>query len=962
MLKIILLSVLTISFSIHFQTFSQNQEYTETENKIFKVTDQVLSNPQFQVSALTDNIARTLPIGMVKKIGQSVYCIAIDNITFRNDKAVMSAYMAVDFPGTNRKLAFAANEIELSPKGILATEGMTLKLVSTNTIHLGPNIDLVLPGDGSNFVEFDCEGYKQLHLKGEFVFKNNLLLPADPLKQTVKATFEAVVEDIHNLYAAISMDPFMLKNLPEYKFDVKNAVIDLSDTKNPPQGLPASYITQLDADLNLWRGFYLSQAIVTLPEKLNKNQAKTTISVSNLFIDQAGVTGDFAASNVLSVSQGDASGFGFSVDNLTVGLVVNKLDKGSMIGKFAVPVMEDQKFDYSASFFTKNDKLNYSFSVGTTKKYTAKIDAIKTSLNITSVVINVSDDNATHKFKPELILAGGVKFGDGSNVKCTAGLDFQNLRVNTVKKYIHGGTFSLNATIKVAEIQISVNGFEIVENSTENELAVKCKFGIKLGEDDNSRSNTTFSSTSAFSIVGNSDPANDKKFKYKRIDFDYIAIKCKTTAFDLDGLISFKNDDPTFGKLFYGDIKLKVDKIMTDYAVVKAGFGKTSGYKYWFTYAEVPVKIPLGQMNITKIIGGANYHVKPTQSDQDLISKSASQNAATGNIIPFAPDRTKGLGFKVGAGFSHNTKEEIINGNALFSIAFNSSGGFSSIGLAGNAYMLVKVSERNDPAKKNKITATVSLLYDNDKKVFDANIDGKLEFASAVDGNVAVQLHIDPKDWYLHVNKPNQRASLTVRRKDGNPLATASTYFQMGTKIDPFAALPSWAQNISGASSTRSQGNSSDLSSGSGIAVGVDAKTKFEFVKDLNASIGVYATVDINFGFDLMLKTYSDKCYSEATGDKFGMNNKYCTGQIYGRVAGKLGGYKENQGRFNKNKKGQKKYVTVGGIDISALLYGSFPNPTYGYGSIHLTGSVLFIPFSTNVNVEFGDNITIVCP
>lgn len=957
MMKKILFLVTLFSFLGVFRCFAQD-EPTEIENKIVAMNERIQNDPRLQVGSINPDSLPSLPIGIVKNIGGTIYIIAIDHAVFKTNGAEFSAYMALDFPGSDRKLAFAGENIKFNPSGVLAGEGAKLSLVSDVTLHLGPKVDLFLRGDGSSYVEFDCNGYKRTRIKGEFRFKGNLLQPTTPGADYVTALVDIYVQDIKNLYASVTFSPFEIKGLKDYEFNIDDASVDLSDFQNPNVSLPPSFLSALGGNTNLWRGFYLKTAAVTLPEKFNKKGGgRTTMGVNNLFIDNSGITGDVFATNVLSTNQGDMSGWGFSVSRIEINILSNALSGGSIEGEVSVPPLDDGRLTYGAVVSQDGpDDLDYLFTIGLASNKTINVPSLKSSITIyPTTVLNVSDANAQDKFVPSMVMNGKISVSDGT--ADIAGLGFTNVNVGITRPFISGGTFSLTTSgSQLVNLPITINNVSLTYSTTSKIIGLSFDLGITLGD---AASSVSFSATTGLIVEANTNFGGNDGFhiQFNTVRISDIYLNVSTTPFDLSGYIAIRRDDPVFGNLFFGSISFKLNNIMNSPLILRAGFGKTSGsngYKYWFVDGQVPVNIPLGQIALNKLIGGASYHVQPTLSNTDLIAKVKDPlNPNAG--IPFVPSSAFGLGFKAGVGFRHTTNEEIVNGDAVFGVLFNSNGGLAQIDFIGNCFMLVTTQDRYNTSIQNKVFGSITAQYNNNTKTFHTNITATAQFAGAVEGNVSITFHIDPSVWYVWFNRPSQRATLALK-KGSTTLFTASSYLQFGTQLDPFPALPSWANQISNVSSSRSV-NGSQAASGNGLLTGMRIQSSLG--KDYLVHSGsksdyfVYVDIDIDFGFDLMVVKYP----STATcgGSSFGMNQRYCTGNLYFK------GNMDAGGRRVVRKNGNTTNLNLFEIQVLALLQGKFPKPTYIYGSFSAKVKFLGINLGTyNFAFSKGDNCTIV--
>ena len=159
-------------------------------NRIISLDEEIRNNPGAQANNFNPQDSATLPIGIVKEIGNTIYIICIDSARFTPQGAFFSVYMAMDFPGADRKIAFAAKNIQFNPKGVLLGNGARLQLVSQQVVALGPKTDLIFKDDGQNFIEWDCNGYKQAGLSWILFLKETCssmpTTQTNPLRQVYK--------------------------------------------------------------------------------------------------------------------------------------------------------------------------------------------------------------------------------------------------------------------------------------------------------------------------------------------------------------------------------------------------------------------------------------------------------------------------------------------------------------------------------------------------------------------------------------------------------------------------------------------------------------------------------------------------------------------------------------------------------------------------------------------------------
>lgn len=947
------LSVLIAFFLISINAKSQNDSSAIQGliDRIVSLDEEIRNNPALQVDNFNPNDSASLPIGIVKEIGNTIYAICIDSARFTPQGAFFSVYMALDFPGADRKIAFAAKNVQFNPQGVIVSNGARLQLVNQQVVNLGPKMQMVFKDDGKNFIEWDCNGYKQTGLSIDFVLNGDLLVNALDPNLPVKAEMEMIIEDLNNLsFVLDDMDPFKVKGAEDFTFALSNIVIDRSEFSTPSGVvLSPQALAMYNGDINSWKGFYAQNVLITLPEKMNKNDQPMQLYANDMLIDDAGLSGSFGGNNLFSTTEGSMEGkWGFSVDNLQVDIVCNHFTSGTMTGDVSVPPLDDKIFNYNASISENpnSDKLDYSFVVSP-ENGPITINALKSKITLApSSQLVVESVNG--KFIPTATLTGDWTV-DFSKAKIS-GIAFQDLTITSQSPYITSGIFSLvsnQSQSQCTKFPISVSNFGM-GLTPQNQLTVFGDIGLNIGGD-----NVNFGVNTSVQVITKleNNAQGQLRLKYDRFAISDIAIDCQTSAFHLLGLISIRNDDPIFGDLFYGSISLMIDDVLDGPIMVSAGFGKMPTYKYWFTDASLPITIPvMAGLNITSLYGGVQNRVSSTLTTTELLDRVAGQislnpNANTGSAIPFVPDANMGLTFRAGVGLAA-TSEKVFNGDVVLSVAFNANGGFQSIEFAGRAFMMVKRDERQN-TNGSKVWGQVLVSYDNSTKVLDADISASMVVPSVLTGGLNIKFHIDQNDWYFWLNRPSNRAYVNLLG-----LFTAQTYFMIGTQIEAIPPPPSYVANIVGYT-----GGGIDLAAvgnGSGFCTGLDISASFggEFPK--TTKWRGYVGVNVGIGFDVMVfNAQNAKC--AGSNDPIGVNGYYAIGQIYAYLGGSFGA------RKYKDDGSLKKEYPLGSLQMAALLQGKLPKPSYVYGAVGIQCEILgIINFTFNADIEFGDNCTIV--
>lgn len=920
-------------------------------NNILSLCERVENDPNLQSNHFNPGDTSSLPIGIVKQVGNSIIIICIDSAKYTPQGAFFNAYMAMDFPGSDRKIAFQAKNIQFNPQGVIGGSGARLQLASEQLINLGPNAQMIFKADGYNFIEWDCNGYNQAGLSIDFVFNPNILIHATNPSSPVKASFRTVIDDFKNLSISIpSMDPFRVKGAEEFSFSLTNIIIDRSELSNPPGLMLPSQTTQLyNGDINLWRGFFAQNITVTLPEKLSPEGQNTTIYANNLVIDDAGVSGTFGGTNILNIGSGNMSGWGFSIQDLSVQLTCNQLTGGSLSGGVRIPIMDNQEFNYTASI-TQNQQTNildYLFIIQPSSTISYEIPCLSSTVKLEPTsLFEVRTIN--NKFVPKAILNGQWSWGNSKG--SIQGIQFQTVTLVAEAPFITQGTFSLTSSSggekKMMRFPIALNqfGFALTQD---NKLKIFVQLSLNLGEGSNS-----FSCSTGLNIITRTSTNSNGNLglEFDRIGIDNILVSLNTTAFYLNGVIVVRNDDPVFGDLFYGAIDFRIKSIMQNNLNVAVGFGKMPEYKYWFVEVGVPVNIQItNTISLKKIFGGIQNRVRSVETESQIMARVLGGAPITPNLsnpIPFVPDAGYGLSFRAGVAFQNTLKEDVLNGEAMFSISFNSNGGLASVSLNGSAYMLCKREQRNLPDVK-KVYGQISVNYDNTNKVFDAQLNGGVVVPNVLMGSVAVTIHVDSSDWYFWINRPSNRAYVSVLN-----LFTLNMYFMVGTQIDPIPPPPSAVTQLLGAGQFAGM-DLAAISTGDGFATGAMLTAGVNKQIHLVGNWHGYVDASCGAGFDLTMFRLSETAHCVGSTEQVGINRWYLMGQVYGYVNAGLGVRKIVDGEIRQN-------ITLIGLSSAFLMQGRLPKPTYITGALAVQFQFLTFNFGVTAQVSFGNDCQIV--
>lgn len=220
------------------------------------------------------------------------------------------------------------------------------------------------------YLEIDCNGFKALNISGSAEFPRNMLVKEDAETgqvlhgENVKGYFEmnlqvsggdAYVSDPGeartDMLLSFSMDPFQVKGLDGWGFEVVDAVLDLSEADNMAgMQFPTNYDFDDLPNPEFWTGFYLRSLKFKPPAAYKEENEDEEIyfTIENLLIDPQ-FSAVFTAENLLSYENGNIKGWGMSIDSFGLSILQNTFHSGGMGGQIGAPVLgEEDRLSYCA--------------------------------------------------------------------------------------------------------------------------------------------------------------------------------------------------------------------------------------------------------------------------------------------------------------------------------------------------------------------------------------------------------------------------------------------------------------------------------------------------------------------------------------------------------------------------------------------------------------------------------------
>lgn len=924
------------------------------------VFNKIKENNKF-ISFLTDESLGTLPVGLVREINGKVYVIAIDSIRMTPQGAFLSAYFRFPFPGTDRELIFGGKDISFTPGGIGVGASTKLVLLNAQEFNLNEHVEVTFPGDGNNFVEWDCNGFKSANLNGVFEFDKGWLEPDDPKQQTVRAGFSVNVKDLSNIMTDIDIPAFRIKGLKDFNFKVKHAVLDMSDVANPATLKVTADMLEDPSSPLLWRGFYLQELEVGLPEQVASKQGRPKINVTNFFIDDQGVSGTITAENIVKLGDASAGGWPMSIEKVGLSFSKNKLNGGALGGQLKIGFLGDDPLDYDAAISMRGGDTYYSFALQTTADKTYAFFAGDITLNKDCRIEVTKTDK---EFIPKATLTGQIALNKSVlNVK---GVSFEDLTLSTKKPYVHSGTFAIETDggdSKMSGFPISFDDLSLGISEGKVAVGATVKLNFMNSEDKGFSGSAGFVVTAAQEETKETVMVNnvavervDTRWKLDKVTVSDIDLTVKVMAFQMHGIITLFDDHPVYGNGFRGMLDFALPGPIPK-AKATAYFGSKDDYRYWHVDAYIGVRIPVPPvLQITGMMGGMSYHMeRPSNFDpydsRNAIDKKGGMKDVN-EIFQYIPSKEAGLGFMGGVSMALAT-EMVVNVNVALEVQFGSNGGFRYAQFDGAGYVMheaLKAKSKNEAKEDESAPAWVQfkMRYDAVNSTFDANMKTYINILGAIKGIHErglvgeSALHVGPDDWYLYIGRPSQMFGLSVAG-----VAEVKSYFMMGSKVEDMPQVPSEVSEVFDDVNTNFMAMENSISTGKGFGFGAHFKTGFSF------DYGVYGEFAVGAGADILLRNYGEaKC--KGSNSVIGFNGWYASGQAYAYLKGDVG--------IRVKVFGRKKGFSIAKLSAAVLVQAKLPNPAWFRGMVGVKYSVLggMVKGKANIKVELGSECEIV--
>lgn len=956
--------ILTLLFS---KAYSQNVPgLNEAERIARSLLNKVDSCGNYITNVINSTLEfGKLPIGQVREINGQRYVIAIANARVTNDnKAFINAYFRFTIPGTTEELIFGANDIAFHSGGMGLSNNTRLVLLNNKSIPINQHVALTLPGGGDNYIEWNCEGFKSVHLRGDFEFDSDWIKPAAEGQDKVRASVEISISDITNILASVSMPAFKIKGLTDFSFSVSNAVVDMSDIANPQNLLVTGDMMPVPGNPLSWRGFYLEELEVGLPSQLSTAHGRPKVSVRNFYIDDQGVSGVVTASNVVTFGDASVGGWPISITQLSLNFSKSRLNGGGFEGLVGIGFLGDEPLSYSATVNMRNEDTYYDFSMVTNGDKTYQFFAGEITVGQNSRIAVTKNQDG---FLASATLNGNVSLKKG--VIDIAQIKYQNLRLSTRSPYVHSGTFDFvgNKNGKMANFPIGIDNLTLGFSEGKVGIGGTVRLNFMNSSDRGFAASTSFMVTASRRDETQTIRVNEVEVQQTtshwgldKVTLSAISLDVKVAAFTMKGSLTLFENHAVYGNGFKGSLSFAIPGPVPS-ASATAYFGSKDDYRYWHVDAYVAAKFPLcAALDVTGLMGGLTYRMKkPPLLDYYQARQEADTNGGLNRVVEanerfaYIPDKDSGYGFM--AGVSVATKvEKVLNANVLLEIELSASGGLRTIEFKGSGYVMntpKKAASKAAAAEDSSAPIWVNfrMLYSRPDSTFDAVIKTYVDVSGVLKGKGErglageAALHIAPREWYFYIGRPSQMFGLSALG-----LAEINAYFMMGSSIEDMPPPPPEVSEVLGRRASTTSTAKTGMQAGSGLGFGAHFRVGFSF------DYGVYGEFAVGAGADILLRNYGENARCKGGSGSIGVNGWYASGQAYAFLRGEVG--------IRAKIFGRKRSFVIASLAAAALLEAKLPNPSWFMGQVGVRYSVLggLVSGSANIKVELGTKCEIV--
>lgn len=924
----------------------------------------MLKQPSRKLNQVMGQAPVTLPLAVNAAYDATPVDIGIIGMVFTPSSAKMNTMAVFEVPESDAInspwLVFVGQGMCFTPDALLFEQQGTLFLAGDFEVNVGGGNQLIFKmastlGDTSNgtFVQWNADGFEVAGIDCDLKFSTGYLKAddgngnIDPAKQ-VTASFRTQFSDWNDWIATASMEPFQLDGLPEFTFTPSNITYDNSKERNPGTGMvfPAKYAAA--EKTAAWQGFYIQNLSVQLPKDFTEfgssSGSRLSVDVSNMLIDDHGVSCNINKTNIVSLTTGNLGGWAFSMDTLALDILKNDFEKARVAGMITVPAI-DEDLHYAGFLTTdEQDRLDYAFAIHPEDDIEMGMWLAKLKIDQNSG-LDIKKD--AHGAAVSLLMNGQINIVNVSHGDIDFSFDsiqFANLGIANRDPVSSEETFYLDEGIwSFGSPQKKIGPFDFALDSVYFQKKQNTYYG--LGLKGKMTIAEVFTGTVSVDVDGEVTLHSGIKApttSFSGVSISEVGIKGDFNPVYVEGVFTFFNNHPVYGKGVQGNVQATFNPLFEVGAL--AMFGSVDDYTYWMVDAGVVFNPPIEAFPLAfgGFGGGVRYNMKAEnyqQNPSQQFTQVKSDYSHSG--VQYIPQKNA-FGIRAGVTLTLSNAlggGHIFNGTAWVECEMVGDR-FSALKISGETYAITDY-----PANKNALVqAPFELIFDNFNSELSFFIEPQASFLGAsVVVPVRFWANYDTKKWRFTIGEPHgDRIEVKILpRTVIGPITYelgADAYFALGNALD--FTLPQIPQQVEKFLDNPPRRTNPSQLGGYGMMVGASLRGDFGF------NLFVFCELSVLAGFDISVYHQPGQ---QCNGKEMGYNGWYGMGQVYTYFHGALG--------LNINLWFFKGKVRLADLTAGALLMGGMPDPFWAYGGLRVKGSVLggLIKVSTMLEVELGD-------
>lgn len=335
-----------------------------------------------------------VPLGLKEYIQGREFTIGLTGFTFEPDRASVNVISAMSLQSlaNNTWLTIGATDVCLTPGGF-GGEYILAQAIDLDFNGYG-NHRYTISGaygsedevkDNASYIEVDCDGIKSMAIRGDVAFNRDIIVPdlengrvgsgrveghfamvldreVDPEESAYGYQGDEIAPGLH-LMLGVEIEPFQIKGIRGWGFEVEDAWLDLSDADNPkdivfPNGYDGDGSNADPSIAATWQGFYLEKIKLNAPPNFMAG-TRAGAEIGNVILDP-NITLDIDIANLIDRRQGNLEGWGISLDTFRLRILQNVLDDSRVAGTINTPIMGEDNYVHYAAEFDLNGEDRYS--------------------------------------------------------------------------------------------------------------------------------------------------------------------------------------------------------------------------------------------------------------------------------------------------------------------------------------------------------------------------------------------------------------------------------------------------------------------------------------------------------------------------------------------------------------------------------------------------------------------------